>query len=174
MIKRQVDERHPMSKVTTHFSVRVSGPWSVAGPGDRGSLPALIWPKLRLSPFILEAILLSSWLHTPTELLLLGGALLSENVGDRQFGDAWSLGKYEMDDCRLELPERKVQAVGGGVDRPSDDKARGDNKVVGDSNASGTLLSRSWRGRGPKDVGERGDTGTAVTVLVLLLMTYKL
>ena len=48
-----------------------------------------------------------------------------------------------MDDCRLALPGVKLRAVGGGVDRPCEVEARGDDNAVGESDIGGILLSRS-------------------------------
>lgn len=142
------------------FSVRVSGPWSTAGPGDIGGVASFVSdPRLLLSPFPRPAFNPST-VQMPIEFVLFAAALsLDETIGDRR--STWSLEKYEMDDCRRGFGALKLRALGGGVESPSDEDVRGDS--IGETGPAATLLSSNCSGRGPT-VGEvtAGEFGTAL------------
>lgn len=110
-------------------------------------------PRLLRSPFARP-----STVQMPMECVLLGDTPLLEMVGERR--STWSLGKYEMEDCRRGFGDLKLRALGGGVESPRDDTVRGDS--TGDELPGERLLSSNCRDRGPI-VGEEtaGELGVA-------------
>ena len=149
----------------THFSVKVSGPWSTVGRGDRGSRDPDSSPMLRLSPFTFETAPACSSPHTYIDCVLRD--IARPFAGSRASCDGtWSLGKYDIEDCRRGFAGLNARAEGGGVERPRP-------VDVGDTAEEGKLLSSSCNGRGA-DVGEAtiGDaTGLLITRRGIVIVT---
>lgn len=121
-------------------------------------------PRLRLSPLARPAT--PSVVHMPIEFVLLAAVLSRlEVVGDRR--STWSLGKYDIEDCRRGFGALKLRADGGGVDRPNDEEVRGES-TLGETGLFDRFVSSSCSGRGPT-VGEEtaGEVGVAGTTALM-------
>ncbi len=143
-----------LSTLKTHFSVNVNGPWSTAGRESS--------PILRLSPFFpFELTLACSSPQTYIDCVLRDAAL--PFVGCRaSCGGTWSLGKYDIEDCRRGFAGLNARADSGGEDSPRPLR-------VGETAEAGKLLSTSCSGRGA-EVGDRTAGAVSGTLDEVLIM----
>ena len=152
----------------TYFSVSVSGPWSASSSFT--TLTLVSWfPRLRRFLLTLEIALTSS-AHTPIECVRRD--VLPFAAARPSKGATWSLGKYEIEDCRL-FGGLNARAEGGGVERPRPTSVcacvRGDDADVGELAMEDVFPSINCSGRGAAAGGEHPDAGAgtgAVTALI--------